>query len=441
MVWVHVKKELLLLRRDRAGLCVLFVMPMLLVLVLSLVQDDLFRANRDTATKALWVNLDRGPLGEKLVTIIRQNGAIELIDSVVDKKLDTGTARQLVHDGKYQFAIITPAEFSSKIQESARYSILSSLNGKKSVSVPSRTPLTLYFDPTVRGTFRTGILSGLRLAIAGLEMEQKGEIFAAILSEQLREKIREQLAPYGAEAIPLTLPQIDGSWTGAPLIEIREKQTRPDQFAKLPTSVQQNVPAWTLFGMFFIVIPLAGTLLRERQEGTLARLMTMPTTNLSLLMGKVLAYLAVCLVQFLLMLLVGKFILPLFGTPEMELGSAPLALFSVALSSSLAACGFGILVGVIARSYDQASVLGALAVVIMAAVGGIMVPVYVMPQLMQDISVISPLNWGLNGFLDIFVRGGNFLSVVPYIAKLLLFFLSCMVFALFFFTRRRHGFA
>jgi len=123
----------------------------------------------------------------------------------------------------------------------------------------------------------------------------------------------------------------------------------------------------------------------------------------------------------------------------LELGSAPLALLVVAISAALAACGYGILVGVLARSYDQASTFGAVSVVIAAAMGGVMVPVYVMPRAMQDLSVVSPLGWGLDAFLEIFVRDGDVASVLPRVAALGVFFLICIVAASLILRRLRRG--
>jgi len=162
-------------------------------------------------------------------------------------------------------------------------------------------------------------------------------------------------------------------------------------------------------------------------------------TNSSLLLGKVSAHLLICMIQFGLMLAVGRFVLPLFGPPVLEFGSAPFALFLVAVSAALAACGYGILVGVVARSYDQAAIFGSVSIVIAAALGGVMVPVYVMPRFMQNLSVISPLGWGLDAFLDIFVRGGTLLSVLPRVAALGGFFLLCIFIAMIIFQRWRKG--
>ncbi len=438
LLLVNVKKELLLLSRDRGGLLVLFVMPMLLVLVLSLIQDNLFRATGETATRALFVNLDKGALGAELAAQLQATGALELVKELAGKKVNVEKARHAVLNGDYQFAIIVPVRFSAELNAAAEATVQAALNdGKPTQATASR--MTVYFDPTVRGVYRTAVINALERGVLGLEIGRKSEAFGRLLPKELQRNLDKQLSVYGAGGMQLKMPQFSSDWTRQPLIELREQSAYPEKYATLPTSVQQNVPAWTLFGMFFIVIPLAGTLIRERQEGTLTRLMTMPVGSADLLLGKVLAYLIICLVQFGLMLVVGTFILPLLGTPVLELGSAPFALLVVAVSAALAACGYGILVGVLARSYDQASTFGAVSVVIAAALGGVMVPVYVMPRTMQNLSVISPLGWGLDAFLDIFVRDGNLISVMPRVAALGGFFLVCITLALLVFRRWRRG--
>ena len=82
------------------------------------------------------------------------------------------------------------------------------------------------------------------------------------------------------------------------------------------------------------------------------------------------------------------------------------------------------------------SMFGAISVVAASAIGGVMVPVYAMPEMMQKISVISPIGWGLGGFLDIFVRGGNVASVAGDVLMLLTFSLCSFLVAWFVFTRR-----
>jgi ABC-2 type transport system permease protein len=97
------------------------------------------------------------------------------------------------------------------------------------------------------------------------------------------------------------------------------------------------------------------------------------------------------------------------------------------------------MVGVLARSYEQASVFGAVSIVIAAALGGVMIPVYVMPRSMQAVSVVSPLAWGLNAFQDVFVREGTLRTVGPDLARLMLFSLATLSVAWWSLRRSRSG--
>ena len=159
-----------------------------------------------------------------------------------------------------------------------------------------------------------------------------------------------------------------------------------------PNSTQHNVPAWTMFAMFFIVIPLAGNMIQERNDGSFFRLMTMPGSYLTVLTSKTAVYLLVTFTQFILMLLVGILILPAVGLPVLRIGSHPFALAFMGIISGLAAIGFGLLVGTITNTHEQSGVFGSVSVIILAALGGIWYPIYAMPPIMQKISIISPLN-------------------------------------------------
>ena len=106
------------------------------------------------------------------------------------------------------------------------------------------------------------------------------------------------------------------------------------------------------------------------------------------------------------------------------MGPELVTVIPVVLAASLAATGYGLMVGSLAKTYEQASMFGAVSIVIAAALGGIMMPVYVMPRTMQDISAFSPLSWGLTAFQDILVRGGSLQTALPEMSYLLLFFVA-----------------
>lgn len=220
------------------------------------------------------------------------------------------------------------------------------------------------------------------------------------------------------------------------LVGIKERYARLDEGRLMPNSVQHNVSAWSMFAVFFIVISLSGNIIKERDDGSFTRLMTMPCPYWLYLQAKMVAYLMVCLSQLFLMFLMGVYVLPLLGLPALEMGHSVAALVLMSFSASLAAIGYGIAIGKMATSNQQAAVFGSISVVIMAAVGGVWIPVFVMPEIMQTISRVSPLNWGVSGFYDIFVRDGDWHSVLPECAALLSFAVLCVTTAIVYDRRR-----
>ena len=111
------------------------------------------------------------------------------------------------------------------------------------------------------------------------------------------------------------------------------------------------------------------------------------------------------------------------GLPAFTLSAPILSVLLIVLFSVLKACGYGVLLGAFCNTYEQASSFGATTVVIAAAVGGVMFPVYAMPQMMQEFSMISPLNWGLMAFQDLLMREKGLVEIVDDLGRLFLFFL------------------
>jgi len=219
------------------------------------------------------------------------------------------------------------------------------------------------------------------------------------------------------------------------MVDFDEKYATGNKSRIIPNAVQHNVPAWTIFAMFFIVIPLAGNIIKERESGMSLRLKTMPGSNLAVIMGKVSVYFLVGIFQAVFMLMIGIFILPLFGMPALKLANSIIPLFVVTLAVSLAASGYGVLIGIVATTQEQSSIFGSISVVILAALGGIWVPTFMMSEMMVTVSKMSPLNWGLNAYYDIFLRNSGTYEVLPYVGLLTGFSLICIVFS-FFYSRK-----
>jgi ABC-2 type transport system permease protein len=166
------------------------------------------------------------------------------------------------------------------------------------------------------------------------------------------------------------------------------------------------------------MVPLSNTFIRERQQGTLRRLRSTNLGSLNLLAGKLVPYFAVNQLQVLLMLLAGRFLVPLLGGEALQIKGAWWLLAAMSVALSVAALGLALLVAVTSRTTEQATLLSGTGNIILAALGGIMVPKFVMPATMQQVAAYSPMSWGLEGFLDILLRGGGFREIAPKMAGL-----------------------
>ena len=83
------------------------------------------------------------------------------------------------------------------------------------------------------------------------------------------------------------------------------------------------------------------------------------------------------------MLLIGVYLFPSLGLPVLDISGRIGLLFVVTIFAGLAAIGLGLLLGTVARTQEQSAPFGATFVVILAAMGGVWVPVFVMPKIMQ----------------------------------------------------------
>lgn len=286
------------------------------------------------------------------------------------------------------------------------------------MSDTSSLHLQMFFDPITKQSFKTSISGAIDGIVSGIEMQSMG----AVITQQMKESF--------PNSPPATLDT-------KPLVTTVQEYASTNETDLVPNATQHNVPAWTMFAMFFICIPLSGNIIREREDGSAFRLLTMPGSYLTVMLGKIAMYLMISLLQFALMLCVGIYFLPMFGLSALQIGNNLSTLLLVAISSGLAATGYGLLIGTIANSQDQGALFGSVSVVILAAIGGVWIPTFVMPEVMRNISNLSPLNWGLEAFYGVFLRGLSLGGIIFQMIKLLLFFVACLGTAYFYQVKKR----
>jgi ABC-2 type transport system permease protein len=417
VVW----KELLLLLRDRGGVAILFVMPTAMVLITTLVQEDALRAIQGGRTTVLVAVTAGDSFGASVTQGLADSGAFTVVSELHGRPVTVATIREELSAGAYTIGIAVPPGVAEKVAAGADRLLARMMPAGMAPAVSAVEPLgeiAVYFDPAVRAPFRRAVVTALQRLSQGVE-------------------VRVMMGKIQGFMSGVTSKQAPGSsWEDEPHITVRELFTGQGGAEVMPSSVQQNVPAWTLFAMFMISIPLSGGIIRERDGGTLVRLRTLPVSPATILAAKVIVYIGVCLVQFLFLLVIGAQLLPRLGTASLEVGTQYVAIAAAAFAAAFAATGFGIMMGAINRTTEQSSVFCATAVVIAAALGGIMVPSFLMPARMQLIGHLSPLQWGLSAFVDLFLRGGTIITVLPKLAKLVAFGAATLGVAVLVFRRR-----
>jgi len=159
--------------------------------------------------------------------------------------------------------------------------------------------------------------------------------------------------------------------------------------------------------MFFIVISLGSSLVKEKLSGSHLRLKTLPTNYLLAVFSKLIVYTGVCLAQVVVIFSLGVWMFPEIGLPALDIPSDLTALFLVSVITALCAVSYAICIGVFANTQEQANGFGAVSIVILAAIGGILVPGFAMPDSFQPFMAISPLHWSLEAYYGLFLEAGN----------------------------------
>lgn len=408
-------KEFLLLKRDIGGLVILFVMPLVLVITVTLIQESTSQHIFNSKIKILLIDNDVDDLSHTIISNLNDSNSFEIITKIDGKLITEEQVNNLILNSKYKLAIIIPKNLtknlSAKVSQNVS-KILEEFEISESDSVEIKEIKTqqikLYFDPTIQLSFKNGIKNAIDNMVSKIETQS---IYKAFKDELEIEK---------------------NIFENKEFISFLEINPQKNNKEIKPNSVQHNVPAWALFAIFFIIVPLSINIVNEKNQGTFVRLKTNPITYATILGGKVIIYLAVCLIQFALMLLVGLYLFPYLGLPNFDVNGSYFLLFLVAIFSGLAAIGIGILIGTIASTQEQSAPFGATLVVILAAIGGVWIPVFAMPKVMQLFAKISPMNWGLNSFYDVIIRDNSFVEILPEILMMGFFFAVMLSIAIYY---------
>ena len=396
-------KEWLLMKRDIAGLLLLLIMPAALIIVMALIEDAPFKEYQDVKFELLIADNDHGSLAREITEGLKHAGNFQITDSIDGKPMNEYQLKQLLNKGDYKIGIVIPAGMTAEIVNSANI-VVNDISKKTGIGaiLPTREMreqiyVRLYFDPVSKPAFRNVISSALDKYIT--------YSCSNMLMQRLSSLNKDTTGK--AEANGDNLKKVMQG------IGVKEEPLYSNgQYGMRINSVQHNVPAWAIFGMFFIVIPISGHMIKEREDGSASRIALIPNVNQHVAMGKIIFYTLLCTLQFMVMLCIGLWAMPLFGLPALYAGVHSWLLLPVSLCIGFAASTYGYFVSTLLKTINQSLSFGSVSVVILSAVGGIWVPIEIMPHSMQQMALASPLHWSLEAVNRVILRNGGLQSVL-----------------------------
>ncbi|HXB29151.1 MAG TPA: ABC transporter permease [Puia sp.] len=404
ILWATIIKDFKILLRDRVGLFMMFFMPILFVVVITSVQNSTFELVNNNKISLVIYNNDNDSLSLKLINEISKIGLFKL--QISDSAVTENKISSHILSKDALVALVIPKGFTKLIKNKAEEIATRSLSDPDSLNEKS-TPLKekadslkMYYNPVMQASFRHSVDGALNSAVQVIQGEAiVKKLYEAVNQKEIPQDLEKQIlfGQFPISEIPLSS---SGNRT-------------------VPNASQHNVPAWTIFAMFFIVISLGGVMVREKNSGSFIRLKTLPASYMNALFSKQFVYLLVTFLQATVVFLIGNKLFPYIGLPALNLPADIWGLLTVTIVCGYCAVSYAICVGVFANTPEQSNGFGAISILILAALGGLLVPSFAMPANLQKFLSISPLHWALEAYYGLFLVGGKLKDIWMNILSLL----------------------
>lgn len=369
-VFMIASKDVVIRFRDRKGLMLMVLMPLLLTAILGAALSNMIGGDQNLMPK-MTISVyseDNGELARRLVDDVLQS---EELNPYIKIKMLASSKEVLtsIENGKGDVGIIIPKDFSQNVFENraTKIEVLQD-PGKETAGQIVSSIVTSYTNRAAA------------VAIASKEVieDLAMSIPVAQPSNDFQQIIRQVTAELQEAALS----------ANAKVIE--------QPIGKNPVSGMQYYAA-AMAAMFLLFNATVGakSILNERSTETLARLINTPTSRGSILLGKFFGTLIYSVVQFFIFMGVTHF---LYGV---NWGEDLLQSILIGICYSFAVSGLSMAIAAMISSETAADIVAGIGVQILSALGGSMVPISMFPELLRKIAHITPNYWALNSFVDI----------------------------------------
>jgi ABC-2 type transport system permease protein len=306
------------------------------------------------------------------------------LDTLIDGTLfaTPEEARTAVTSGDFAAAVIIPASFSADLQV---------------------TPTDAQMTPTTIELY-TSPVSPIGAQIVRSVVDQISAQFAAgnvTLSALISSLPSNPLQIASVVASPAFSEGIACAFAGIGSSIAVERQTVGGDEVAVNALVVIGA-AQALFFAIFTANGQAGSIIAERRDGTLNRMLVTPTPRIIVLLGKVMSIFIVVLVQVTLLCLALTVLASLLSsTPTFIWGTNIPGVIAVIVATSLAVSGLGAITAAVAKNEEQANTIGTVLALFMAVVGGSFG--FALPGPVANLSIVK---WGTDAFARI-AAGNN----------------------------------
>ena len=406
-------KDLRLVFRDRAALILMLLAPFLLTLGLGAVTGR-FSGNSGSGLSdipVVIVNLDKAQLGDALVETFQSEDLSQLVEPIMADSPEA--AYQLIDDDQSAAAVIIPDGFTESIIPSQEMLDAENYN-------PDPVKIEVYANPsrpTSAGVIKAivdefvsrveeGRITGMTsmLSIPGIENMSSDQV--EMLARKMFDGAGED-SSFSSTAITLRTDK-----EGADAVDF-------DPLAYM-------APGMALMFLMYTVSYGGRSILVEKTQGTLSRLLVSPTTSTQILGGKVFGIFLTGFAQMGILILASSVLF------QVNWGD-PLGIVALIAAAVFGATGWGMLITVMARSSGQVGAVGSAVMLIFGILGGTFINLEQMHPVVRTISAITPNSWGLDGFTTL-ALGGTLADLGKPILALMvmgavLFSVSTMIFS------------
>lgn len=397
------RKDLLQSFKDKKGLLLSFLLPIVLIALFSLVYGGFQSSSKDRAQSLLFCDDDQSTLSHELLAELKAEKGLKLTIKPLSE------AEALLINGNFPSALLIYKGFEDSIHQ-----------GKS-------TPVEFIYDESRElemGLTQKALMSTLMPFLG--EQGSKSQVHSFIDDKYGDEMPEEMIAEIHDDVEQQFSPDQEETSLGKSSIVSRAVSVKED----MPWGLIQAFAGTSVMMLLFSITGMGSSIIKERDSGTLKRILYSPIKPWEIILGKFGSGFIFAMIQMSILVL---FAWLAFGLDIFRNFSGLLLLV---FATAMAVSGFGILIASLAKSQKQVESLSLIIILVMSALGGSMMPLFLFPEIIKTIAQFTINYWAIDGFYDVLGRDVGMMGILQNTVVLLFFSIVSSIIAIFVFTKR-----